>query len=125
MARVFIHQELIARIDQYGFGKELKGFIEACQKGTHPPRIYKASGIRPAYKPYEMLDLYHHHLHRDGDPLLITQHIDSDIYGIALATHESYFRSDNMLWLKEHMASIDWAGCESLRDQVSRYEPES
>jgi hypothetical protein len=122
MPRIFIHRELIVRITQHGFGAELKGFVEACQKGLHPPRIYKPSGVMPTFKPYEMLELHHHHLHRDGDPLLITQHIDDDIYAIGLATHETYFRSDNMLWLQKNIEAIDWSGCEALKDEVSCYK---
>lgn len=122
MPRVFIHRDLIARIIQNGFGKELKGFVEACQKGLHPPRIYKPSGVNPSFKPYEMLELHHHHLHRDGDPLPVTQHIDDDIYAIAVATHQGYFRSDNTLWLKNNIEVIDWSGCEALRDEVARYQ---
>jgi len=122
MSRVLIHRELVVRIDQYGFGKELKGFIYAIQSGLNPPRIYKASGVAPSYRPYEMLELHHHHLHRDGDPLLITQHIDNDVYGIALATHETFFRTDNMLWLRQNMEAIDWSGCESLQGAVAVYK---
>src|SRR5882762_7895670 len=106
MPRIFIHRELIVRIEQYGFGKELRGFVEALREDLHPPRIYKPSGISPSFKPYQILELHHHHLHRDGDPLLITQHIDDEIYGFALATHETYFRSDKMLWLKKNIEVI-------------------
>lgn len=125
MPDLLIHRDLVVRIEQYGFGKELKSFIQAIQKGLHPPRIYKPSGTSPTtYRPYELLELHHHHLHRDGDPLLITQHVDDEIYGIALATHETYFRSDKMLWLKQNIEVIDWTGCEGLRETVAAYEPE-
>jgi len=70
-----------------------------------------------------LLRLHHHHLHRDGDPLLITQHIDEDVYGIALATHQDFFREDNMLWLQQHIEIIDWTWTGLLRTQVEQYEP--
>ncbi|MBX9830051.1 MAG: hypothetical protein K2Y27_34290, partial [Xanthobacteraceae bacterium] len=68
-------------------------------------------------------DLHHHHLHRDGDPLLVTQHVDGVIYGVALATHETYFRKDCMGWLKDHIDAFDWTGLESLRAKVANYDP--
>jgi hypothetical protein len=123
MPRVLIHRTLLVRIEQYGLGTELKGFISACNKEQHPPRIYKPSGVEPLFRPYQMLELHHHHLHRDGDPLLITQHIDTDIYGVAVATHATYFHGDKMLWLHDNIEAIDWGGCEILREQVAAYDP--
>lgn len=123
MPRIFIHRDLIVRIDKFGFGRELKGFISAVQQDQHPPRVYKASGISPQFVPYEELELHHHHLHRDGDPLLITQHIEGEIYGIALATHETYFGGDKMLWLKENAEAIDWSSCPALMKKVLSYDP--
>ena len=37
---------------------------------------------------------------------------------MALATHETYFRQDNMQWLKENAEAIDWSLCEYLKNQV-------
>jgi hypothetical protein len=123
MPRIFIHRELIVRIEKYGLGVELRGFITAIRGGQHPPRIYKPSGVDPNYPPYEDLELHHHHLHRDGDPLLITQHVYGDIYGIALATHQTFFREDKMQWLKENAEAIDWTSCPILQRQVMKYDP--
>ena len=123
MPRIFIHRELVKRIEHAGLGVELRGFVRAMLEGQHPPRIYKASGVTPSFPPYEELELHHHHLHRDGDPLLVTQHIDGDIYGIALATHESFFREDNMQWLKDNAAAIDWGLSPFLYRQVMDYDP--
>jgi hypothetical protein len=123
MPRVFIHRELVKRIEQSGLGVELRGFITAMLDGQHPPRISKPSGISPSFPPYEELELHHHHLHRDGDPLLVTQHIDGDIYWIALATHETFFREDNMQWLKDHAGAIDWTSSPFLYRQVMDYDP--
>jgi hypothetical protein len=123
MARVFIHQDLVLRIIKYGLKTELRGFVTAIIKGQHPPRIYKPSGINPVFIPYQDLGLHHHHLHRDGDPLLVTQHVDDEIYGVALTTHETYFRQDNMQWLKENADAIDWSLCEYLKAQVMSYDP--
>jgi hypothetical protein len=123
MARIFIHRELIVRIEKYGLGAELRGFVTAIKQDRRPPRVYKPSGIVPSFYPYEDLELHHHHLHRDGDPLLITQHVYGDIYGIALATHQTYFREDKMQWLKDNAEAIDWTSCPHLREQVLTYDP--
>lgn len=125
MPRIFIHRELVARIEKHGFGMQLKGFISAIQNGQHPPRIYKASGIKPKFAPYAELELHHHHLHRDGDPLLITQHVDDDIYVIALATHKTFFQEDKMQWLKDHADAIDWSLCMHLYRDVMDYNDPS
>jgi hypothetical protein len=122
MPRIFIHRELLLRIEKHGFGMELRGFISAIKDGQHPPRIYKPSGIKPSFPPYEDLELHHHHLHRDGDPLLVTQHVDGDVYGIALATHEAYFREDKMQWLRDNAEAINWTDCPLLREQVLNYD---
>ncbi|MBX9843238.1 MAG: hypothetical protein K2Z80_15660 [Xanthobacteraceae bacterium] len=123
MPKVLIHRSLVVRIDQHGLSAELKAFVKACSEGKHPPRIYKPSGAQPPFAPYQLLDLHHHHLHRDGDPLLVTQHVDGVIYGVALATHETYFRQDCMGWLKEHIDAFDWTGLESFRAKVASYDP--
>jgi hypothetical protein len=104
--------------------KRQKDFIAACKANKPPPRIYKPSGISAngdEYYPYVALNLHHHHLHRDGDPLLITQHVDDCIYGIGLAEHAVFFHGDKMLWLKDHVEVIDWTGFEALRDEVLAY----
>ena len=123
MPSLLIHRDLIVRIHRYGFIAELKGFISAFKNGTHPPRVYKASGVEPLFAPYQDLGLHHHHLHRDGDPLLITQHIGGVIYGIALSTHEIYFHSDKMQWLKDNAEAIDWSDCPALQKKVLSYNP--
>jgi hypothetical protein len=105
----------------------MKDFIAACTENRPPPRKYKASGIATdgsEYYPYIALNLHHHHLHRDGDPLLITQNIDDCIYGIGVATHAKYILGDKMAWLKEHVEIIDWTGCEWLKADVIAYEPD-
>jgi len=116
MARVFVSKDILARIARHdGLSKNLKAFVEACQSDKTPPRIYKPSGISSdgrEYFPYSSLNLHHHHLHNDGDPLLITQHIDDCIYGIGISTHADYFHGDKMQWLKDHAHMIDWTGFE-------------
>src|SRR5580693_4126053 len=103
MARVLISGSILARVAHHdGLAKALKDFITACLNDKPPPRKYKASGIAAdgsEYYPYVALDLHHHHLHRDGDPLLITQHLDDCIYGIGIATHAEYIHGDKMAWL--------------------------
>jgi len=123
MPRIFIHRELVIRIEKHGLGVELRGFVTAIRDNQHPPRIYKPSGVSPSFPPYEDLELHHHHLHRDGDPLLITQHVDGDVYGIALATHQTYFREDKMQWLKDNAQAIDWTSCPYLYKQVMEHDP--
>ena len=93
--------------------------------GSAPPRVYKASGIRrdgTRFQPYLDLHLHHHHLGRKGDPLLIVQIVDGAAYGIALARHATYL-SNEMAWLRENRAAIDWTGREALRDEVAGYGP--
>jgi hypothetical protein len=125
MARVSIDKTILARVAPFdGLAKALKAFIEACQNDQQPPRIYKPSGISSKgdeYYPYAALDLHHHHLHNNGDPLLVTQHVDGAIYGIGLATHAEYFHGDKMQWLQDHAHMIDWTGLETLRDAVLAY----
>ena len=128
MPRVLISRHILTRLAPHdGLTKALKSFIEACSAGRQPPRIYKPSGIAAdgsEYLPYLRLDLHHHHLHRRGDPLLITQNIDEDIYGIGLARHADYFHGDRMLWLQQHAHMIDWTGCEDLRELVLAHDPQ-
>jgi hypothetical protein len=121
MPRLLIPRSLVVRIEQHGLGKELRAFAAAITDGSHPPRVYKASGVDPIFQPYQDLRLYHHHLHRDGDPLLVTQHVENEIYAIALATHETYFRGDKLEWLKQNMEAIDWVECPSLQRKVTSH----
>lgn len=127
MARVFISRTILARVAPHdGLSKALKAFIEACENDRPPPRIYKPSGISSdgtEYLPYLALELHHHHLHNNGDPLLVTQHIDDSIYGIGLTRHADYFHGDKMQWLKDHVAMINWIGFEWLRDDVLAHDP--
>jgi hypothetical protein len=101
-----------------GLWKAFKEFVECCQSGTHPPRIYKPSGISSdgtAFEPYLRLKLHHHHLHRCGDPLLVTQHIGGDVIEvIALSRHADYLLGDKLAWLRAHVGAITWDGCEDL-----------
>jgi hypothetical protein len=128
MALVRIHRAILTRISRDdGLSKSLKGFIDACQNDRPPPRIYKPSGIAAngeEYYPYLVLDLHHHHLHRRGDPLLVTQHVEGCIYGIGLTTHAEYFHGDRLLWPKRHALVIDWTGLENLRQDVLAHSPE-
>ena len=127
MALVRIHRTILARIAPHsGLSKALKGFIEACQNDKPPPRIYKPSGIAAngeEYFPYLALNLHHHHLHRKGDPLLVTQHVEGCIYCIGLTRHSEYFHGDRLLWLMRHAMVIDWTGLESLREDVLAHSP--
>jgi len=127
MARVIIPGEILRRISRHqGLAKNLAAFIEACRENKTPPRIYKRSGIAAdgrKFPPYLELNLHHHHLHANGDPLLITQHVDDCIYVIGLARHADYFHGDKMQWLKEHAHQIEWTGLEWLRESVLNHEP--
>ena len=129
MARIRISKTILDRVAQYeGLKKNLKAFVEACQNSTHPPRVYKASGISAngqEYYPYLALDLHHHHLHNNGDPLLITQHVGGDIFGFALTRHADFFQGDKMQWLKDHAEMIDWTGLETLHRDVMAYNQKS
>lgn len=122
MARLLVPRSLVARIEQHGLGKEFRAFALAITNGTHPPRIYKASGVSPNFQPYQDLRLHHHHLHRDGDPLLVTQHIENEVHGVALATHATYFHGDQLAWLKQHMDAIDWVECPGHQRTVAAYD---
>jgi len=75
------------------------------------------------FEPYVQLGLWHHHLGRGSDPLLVTQQIDEDVYGICVTKHADYFQGDMMLWLKNNMNAIDWTGRDVLKRQVEAYEP--
>jgi hypothetical protein len=66
--------------------------------------------------------IYHHHLHRSGDPLLVVQHVGADICGIGVSTHAAHF-GDKMLWLKQHEHLINWDLCEDIRQAVLAYYP--
>jgi hypothetical protein len=56
MPRIFIHRELVVRIQKHGLGGELSGFITAIRDGQHPPRIYKPSGVNPNYPDTKILN---------------------------------------------------------------------
>jgi hypothetical protein len=76
------------------------------------------------FEPYIRLGLRHHHLGHTGEPLLVLQKIDDDVFGIALTSHAQYFHGDKMLWLKEHALAIEWSNCEDLKEKVEAYSPE-
>ncbi len=113
-----------------GPDKALKEFVAAIERGDHPKRVYKPSGVNKKgerFAPYLRLNLWHHHLGRTGEPLLILQieHEDEDVRvnGFALSSHAIHFQGDKMLWLQEHMDAINWSGCEDLREEVACYCP--
>ena len=128
MARVQIPRELWARLRKDdGLFKAAAQFLKCCEEGTTPPRIYKPSGFErdgSIFQPYLRLSLWHHHLHKNPDPLLVTQHIGQAIYGIALTTHDAYTRGDKMLWLNEHAHMIDWQLAEDIKKEVLAYVPQ-
>ena len=126
MPIVRVEKEILRRLAPYdGLSKALKDFIRCQQEGRTPSRIYKPSGAAndgTIFQPYARLVLWHHHLHRRGDPLLITQHIAGAIIVFALTRHAEYF-GDKMLWLQQHQSAIDWSGCEDIRAEVVAYAP--
>jgi hypothetical protein len=98
----------------------------AIEKGEHPKRVYKPSGVNrngERFEPYLQLNLWHHHLGRRGEPLLVVQKLNDDIFIVALTSHAEHFEGDKMMWLQNHMAGIDWSNCEDLREQVATYSP--
>jgi hypothetical protein len=99
MPVVKIDKTIIRRVRSHdSLSKALVEFVVAVRDGDHPPRIYKRSGIAndgKKFDPYLKLNLYHHHLHRDGDPLLVTQHVGDEIRSVALARHADYVLGDN------------------------------
>jgi hypothetical protein len=123
MAIVKIDKTILRRIEAHdGLWKGLREFVECCENGTHPPRIYKPSGISSdgtRFEPYIRLKLHHHHLHRNGDPLLVTQHIDDVIYGIALSNHAEYLLGDKLAWLAAHYGAITWQGCDDILQMIA------
>lgn len=127
MARVFADKDVLRKVAPHdGLSKNLKAFMEACRNNKSPPRVYKQSGMSndgKEFVPYLDLNLHHHHLHNNGDPLLITQNIDDCIYCIGVATHADYILGDKMKWLKAHAHKIDWTGCEHHQKKVEAYEP--
>ena len=129
MPVVKIDKTIIRRVRSHNaLAKALAEFILAAQKGDHPPRVYKKSGIAndgKKFDPYLKLNLHHHHLHRDGDPLLVTQHIDDEIRSVALARHSDHILGDKMLWLQQNADAIDWAGCEDIHRQTITYDAKS
>jgi len=127
MTRVVIPAQIWRRLRPYaGYGKALAEFVKCCEEGRHPPRVYKPSGIArdgTRFEPYLRLSLFHHHLSRKGDPLLVTQHIDDFIFGVAVARHSDHIFGDKMLWLQTHIEAIDWGTCEDLHETVRQYRP--
>ncbi len=104
----------------------MKEFVTAIENGEHPKRVYKPSGVNKKgerFEPYIRLNLWHHHLGGDGEPLLILQIAGDNVFGFALSSHAKHFQGDNMLWLKEHIDGIDWSNCTELRDEVANYLP--
>jgi hypothetical protein len=75
------------------------------------------------FGPYIRLNLWHHHLGRTGEPLLILQIVGDDVIGFALSSHAIHFQGDKTLWLQEHMDAIDWSDCEDLKEEVAGYRP--
>jgi hypothetical protein len=129
MPFVKIDKAIYRRIRSHdSLSKALDEFVEAVRSGEHPPRVYKKSGVAndgTTFEPYIKLNLHHHHLHRDGDPLLVTQHVGDDVRSVALARHSDYFLGDKMLWLQQNAAAIDWKGCEDIQKQVMAYDPKA
>lgn len=128
--KVRILKEIWRRLASHdGHSKALAQFVKCCQNDEIPPRIYKPSGIArdgSRFEPYLRLRRHHHHLGRNGDPLLVTQHIEADppeIVSVALATHANHLSGDRWLWLQVHMERIDWTSCEDLRREAEMYAP--
>jgi hypothetical protein len=117
----------LARLDSRpGLRGALKEFVRAVEGGGIPKRVFKSSGIDrhgDRYEPYIRLGLWHHHLSRNGDPLLILQKVGDNFDAIALTSHELYTRGDKALWLQSNMAMINWDGCEDILQEVGDYDP--
>lgn len=92
---VHIPPEIKCRTDAVeSLKKNFKQFVECCEQGKDPPRIFKPSGRAAngqVFEPFVKLLLHHHHLHRDGDPLLTLQKLGADLSALALSTHAVYF----------------------------------
>jgi hypothetical protein len=127
MAVVKIDKTIVRRIRSHdSLSKALTEFIDALANDRHPPRVYKKSGIAndgTRFDPYIKLDLHHHHLNRDGDPLLVTQHVRDEVRSVALARHSDYILSDKMRWLQQNAEAMEWEGCEDIQQQVAAYRP--
>lgn len=125
--RVLIHKEIWRRLAEHdGYSKALADFVECVEHGRHPPRTYKRSGIArdgSRFEPYLRLNLWHHHLHRSGDPLLVVQCSADSIVSVALANHREHLSGDKMLWLRTHADAIDWSDCQDLYEQVMTSPP--
>ena len=124
---LYVLKEIWRRLDGHdGLSKNLAQFKKCCDAGTHPPRIYKRSGIAndgTRFEPYLILRIWHHHLGRNGDPLLVTQRIDDEHHSIALSTHAAHVHGDKMLWLQQHIKLIEWHGNEELLAKIIAYVP--
>jgi len=126
-AKVHVSKEIWRRLGSHqGLLKALGEFVACLRDGNHPPRKFKASGTEAngdVFEPYRSLNLYHHHLHRKGDPLIVLQMRGEDLYSIAITTHQDFFRGDRYAWLKCNHAAIDWSECEELYEEVMAYDP--
>lgn len=126
MPRLLIPREVLRRLKGHdGLLKATAEFAKCCEDGTQPPRVYKSSGIArdgEIFQPYMRLKLYHHHLHRSGEPILAVQHVGTDVRGVGVTTHAAYF-GDKMLWLQEYEHLIDWESCDDIREAVLAYRP--
>jgi hypothetical protein len=129
MPVVKIDKAILGRIRSHNnLSKALAEFIDAVREGQHPPRVYKKSGVAndgEKFDPYIKLNLHHHHLHRDGDPLLVTQHVADEVRSVALARHSDYILGDKMLWLQQNAEAIDWTDHEDIYQKVVAYEPKT
>jgi hypothetical protein len=69
------------------FKKALKDFARVVEQGEHPKPVHKPSGVDKKgnrFALYVRLNLWHHHLERAGEPLLILQIVGDDVLGLAL-----------------------------------------
>lgn len=125
MPVVKIDKTIFRRVRSHAsLSKALDEFVDAVANGRHPPRVYKKSGVAndgKKFDPYLKLNLHHHHLHRDGGPLLVTQHVGEEVRSVALARHSDYILGDKTLWLQQNAEAIDWDGNEDIHKQVMSY----
>jgi hypothetical protein len=127
MPTVKIDKTIFRRVRSHdGLSKALDEFVDAVTNDQHPPRVYKKSGVAndgKKFDPYLKLDLHHHYLHRDGDPLLVTQHVEEEVRSVALARHSDYILGDKLLRLQQNAEAIEWDGNEDLHEQIISYVP--
>ena len=129
MGQVFLPKAIWRRLESHdGLYKAAVEFVQCLESDTHPPRIYKPSGIArdgSIFHPYLRLSLSHHHLHASGDPLLILQLMDGILWGIGISDNNEYVLGDKMLWLKNHADILDWELCEDIEEEVRAYNPQA